>query len=214
MIAQIPLPLPTSSRLGRADFIVGPGNRAAVTFIDSWPDWTAPAAVLYGPSGSGKSHLAGVWAERAKAEIKPASELASATPGTPLVIENIDAAPLSHEAETVLFALLERGQKMLITAHEPPALWKPAIPDLRSRFDALLAFPLWAPDDALLEGLARKLFADRQLAVPDAVIAQMIRYLERSPGALRDFVAKADAAALAAKKPVTTALIRDLLNQD
>jgi chromosomal replication initiation ATPase DnaA len=131
MIAQIPLPLPTSSRLGRADFIVGPGNSAAVTLIDSWPDWTAPAAVLYGPSGSGKSHLAGVWAERAKAEVKPASELASVAPDVPLVIENIDAAPLSHEAETVLFALLERGQKMLITAHEPPAMWKPNVPDLR-----------------------------------------------------------------------------------
>jgi len=77
--------------------------------------------------------------------------------------------------------------------------------------EALLSFALWAPDEALLEALARKLFADRQLAVPEAVIGQMIRSLERSPGALRAFVAKADAAALAAKKPVTTALIRDLL---
>jgi chromosomal replication initiation ATPase DnaA len=211
MVSQIPLPLPIKSRLGRADFIVGPGNCAAVTFIDSWPDWPAPAAVLYGPSGSGKSHLAGVWVERAKADVKPAGDLTSVAPGVPLVIENIDAAPLSHDAETVLFALLERGQKMLFTAHEPPAAWKTDLPDLRSRFDALLAFPLWAPDDALLEALAKKLFADRQLAVPDTVIAQMIRSLERSPGALRDFVAKADAAALAAKKPVTTALIRDLL---
>jgi chromosomal replication initiation ATPase DnaA len=214
MIAQIPLPLPTSSRLSRADFIVGPGNRAAVTLIDSWPDWTAPAAVLYGPSGSGKSHLAGVWAERANAAVKQASDLATVAPDVPLVIENVDAVPLSHDAEIILFALLERGQKMLLTAHEPPTAWKPNVPDLRSRYDSLLAFPLWAPDDALLEALAKKLFADRQLAVPDAVIAQMIRYLERSPGALRDFVAKADAAALAAKKPVTTALIRDLLDRD
>ncbi len=213
MVSQIPLPLPTVPKLGRADFLVGAGNRAAVTFIDSWPDWPAPAAVLYGPSGSGKSHLGAVWAERAGAAITSAADLAGIAPDTALVIENVDAAPLSHEAETVLFALLERGQRMLLTAHEPPAAWKAALPDLRSRFDALLAFPLWAPDDALLEALARKLFADRQLAVPEAVIAQMIRFLERSPGALRDFVAKADAAALAAKKPVTTALIRDLLNQ-
>jgi chromosomal replication initiation ATPase DnaA len=211
MASQIPLPLPAAPKLGRADFLVAPGNRAAVTFVDSWPDWSAPAAALYGPSGSGKSHLAGVWAERAGAEVRRASELVGIAPGAALVIENVDAAPLSHESETALFALLERGQRMLLTAHELPAAWKTALPDLRSRFDALLAFPLWAPDDALLEALARKLFADRQLIVPDAVIVQMIRYLERSPGALRDFVAKADAAALAAKKPVTTALIRDLL---
>ena len=223
MVSQIPLPLSTAPRLGRADFIVAPGNRAAVTFIDAWPDWPAPAAALFGPTGSGKSHLAGVWAERAKALVKPAADLAGFAPGAALVIENVDAAPLTPvldaapltpEAETALFALLERGQSMLLTAHEPPAAWRTTIPDLKSRFDALLTFPLWAPDDALLEALARKLFADRQLAVPEAVIAQMIRYLERSPGALRDFVAKADAAALAAKKPVTTALIRDLLAGD
>jgi chromosomal replication initiation ATPase DnaA len=61
--------------------------------------------------------------------------------------------------------------------------------------------------------LARKLFADRQLSVPDAVVAQMIRALERSPAAVRDFVARSDAAALAAKRPITPGLIRDLLSK-
>jgi chromosomal replication initiation ATPase DnaA len=76
----------------------------------------------------------------------------------------------------------------------------------------LLAFPLWAPDDALLMGLAVKLFADRQLAVPESVVAHMIRSLERSPEAIRDFIARADAAALAAKRPINTSLINDLLS--
>jgi hypothetical protein len=48
--------------------------------------------------------------------------------------------------------------------------------------------------------------------VPDAVIAQMIVSLERSPAAIRDLVARADAQALAEKRPVTTALIRELLS--
>jgi chromosomal replication initiation ATPase DnaA len=211
MASQIPLPLPAAPRLKRSDFLVAPGNRAAVTFIDSWPKWPAPAGVLCGPSGSGKSHLAGVWAARAGARICTAAALAEFSAATALVIEDVDAAPLTREAETALFALLERGQPLLLTAQEPPSAWRAVLPDLQSRFAALLSFPLWAPDEALLEALAKKLFADRQLAVPEAVIAQMIRFLERSPGALRDFVAKADAAALAAKKPVTTGLIRELL---
>ena len=85
------------------------------------------------------------------------------------------------------------------------------MPDLVSRVRALLAFALWAPDDALLMGLAVKLFADRQLAVPESVVAHMIRSLERSPEAIRDFVARADAAALAAKRPINTSLINELL---
>ena len=85
------------------------------------------------------------------------------------------------------------------------------LPDLASRFSALLAFPLWAPDDALLAAIARKLFNDRQLTVPDAVIERMVRSLERSPAAFRDFVARADERALAEGRSINLALVRDML---
>ena len=213
MPRQIPLPLTTPAKLTRADFIVGPGNAAAVGFIDSWPSWTAPAGALHGPAGSGKSHLAGVWADRAGAQTFEAGALTEEVLAGrgPLVIENVDRAPLPPEAERALFALLERGQNLLLTGHERPAAWKVRLPDLISRFNALIAFPLWAPDEALLKALAVKLFADRQLTVPEAVVEEMLRSLERSPAAIRDFVARADAAALAAKRPVNLALIRHLL---
>lgn len=213
MSSQLPLPLPTQTRLGRADFMVSPGNSAAVTLIDRWPDWPSPAAALFGPSGSGKTHLGGIWAERAGATILAAAELCDAilATTTPLLIEDVDREPLGLERERVLFALLERGQAMVLTALQPPSAWRYEIPDLQSRYAALLTFTLWEPDDVLLEGLAKKLFADRQLKVPDSVIAQMIRALERSPAAVRDFVARADALALAEKRAVTLPLIRELL---
>jgi len=103
----------------------------------------------------------------------------------------------------------------LLTSQAPPLEWPEkfhvTLPDLLSRTRALLGFALWAPDDALLMGLAVKLFADRQLDVPEGVVAHMIRSLERSPGAIRDFVARADAAALAEKRPINLSLIKDLL---
>jgi chromosomal replication initiation ATPase DnaA len=206
-VTQLVLPLETRSASGRADFIVAPGNQQAVAFIDSWPNWSAPAAALYGPPASGKSHLAAVWAERAGAAILNADALEGVIPDGPLVVENIGAGL----AEAPLFALLERGCPLLLTAQTPPAAWPVVLPDLKSRANALLAFALWAPDDALLTGLALKLFADRQVQVPEAVVARMILNLERSPAAIRDFVARADAAALAAKRPITLSLIKDLL---
>src|SRR5262249_36528463 len=126
-----------------------------------------------------------------------------------IAVENVGA--LDERAAHALFALMERGTPLLLTGREPPSSWQAPLPDLASRWRALLAFGLWAPDDALLEALARKLFSARQLAVPDAVIAHMLRALERSPSAIRDFVARADDVALAEKRPVTVALIRDLL---
>jgi chromosomal replication initiation ATPase DnaA len=206
-VTQLVLPLETRSAFGRSDFIVASGNQQAVAFIDSWPHWPAPAAALYGPSASGKSHLAAVWASKSGATVLEAAALQGVIPDGPLVVENVGPGI----AETPLFALLERGAPLLLTAQTPPAAWPLALPDLKSRANALLAFALWAPDDTLLMGLAVKLFADRQVQVPESVVTHMIRELERSPAAIRDFVARADAAALAAKRPITLSLIKDLL---
>ena len=212
-MAQLVLPLQTPPALGRADFIVAAGNSEAVAFLDSWPDWPGPAAALHGPSGSGKSHLVAIWAERAAARVLDARGLDDAVlvEGGAVAIENVDAAVPDDRVEHALFVLMERGAPLLLTGREPPAAWRATLPDLASRWRALLAFGVWAPDDALLEALARKLFSDRQLAVPDQVITHMLRSLERSPSAIRDFVARADGKALAEMRPVTVALLRDLL---
>jgi chromosomal replication initiation ATPase DnaA len=207
-VTQLVLPWETRSAQGRADFIVAPGNERAVAFIDSFPGWPAPAAALIGPPASGKSHLAAVWAQKAGAHVIEAVALETGIPDGPLVVENIAAGV----AEAPLFALLERGAPLLLTSQVPPDAWRMVLPDLVSRTNALLAFALWAPDDALLMGLAVKLFADRQLSVPESVVSHMIASLERSPGAIRDFVARADTLALAQKKPINLSLIKGLLS--
>jgi len=210
-VTQLVLPLEIRSAQGRADFIVAPANQRAVAFLDSYPHWPAPAVALFGPAASGKSHLAAVWADKAGATVLEAAQLESGIPAGPLVVENVTAGV----AEAPLFALLERGTPLLLTAQLPPAEWPEkfalALPDLVSRVRALLAFALWAPDDSLLMGLAVKLFADRQVQVPENVVTHMIRSLERSPAAIRDFVAHADAVALAEKRPINISLIKDLL---
>ncbi|HEX4534571.1 MAG TPA: hypothetical protein VH000_10100 [Rhizomicrobium sp.] len=222
MAAQLPLPLTVRSALGREDFIVAAPNEAAVGFVDSWPGWSADLAALHGPSGSGKSHLVAVWQERSAAQVIACSDLdedaiAALSPLAPVAIEDVDQTPPSLERDTALFSLIERAQlgvRIILTGREPPQAWATALPDLASRFQAMLAFPLWAPDDTLLTALARKLFTDRQLEVADPVIMRMISSLERSPAAIRDFVARADAKALASHRPVTLALVRELLEED
>ncbi len=183
--------------------------------MDSWPGWSANAVALYGPSGSGKTHLVHAWAQKADAEVVDAAllddrKLHALDPSRPLAIENADLAPAAAR-DSALFALLNGAGTLVLTGREHPRDWPVLLPDLASRLKALLAFALWQPDDSLLEGLAKKLFADRQLKVPDQVVARMVQSLERSPAAIRDFVARADASALAEKRPITVALIRDLL---
>jgi chromosomal replication initiation ATPase DnaA len=209
MADQLVLPLEPGNAMTRAEFIVAPGNARALAFLDSFPDWPVSAAALTGPSASGKTHLARIWAQRSGAALLDARSLRDAVSG-PVVVENIDSAPtFRHEA--ALFAMLEQGAPLLLTGRGAPATWPVSLPDLASRFQALLAFELGAPDEALLMALAVKLFAYRQVAVPEAVVTHLVRTLERSPAALRDFIQRADALALAEKKPINLQLIRGLM---
>ena len=213
-MTQLVLPLEIRPALGREDFIVAPANREAVAFIDAFPNWPTSVAALYGPEGSGKSHLAGAWAMRANAVIFDAptlDETALHCAATMLVVENVDARAPDSARDVLLFALIERSSAVLLTGREPPSQWQATMPDLASRYRAMVSFALWAPDDALLGAMAKKLFADKQICVPDGAIDYMIRSLERSPGAIRDFVARTDAKALAEKRPVTVALMREIL---
>jgi chromosomal replication initiation ATPase DnaA len=214
MSSQLVLPLGSTPSMTRAGFIAGPGNAQALAFIDVWPDWPVAAAALYGPPGSGKTHLVSAWRERSGAEIVSAASLTNIGRTRPLVIEDVDSIPPNHARDSILFALIEgaaRERPVLLTGHEPPAAWASTLPDLASRFSAMLAFPLWTPDEGLLARLARKLFADRQLAVPDPVIDSMILSLERTPAAIRQFVAEADAKALAEGRAVNLSLVRELV---
>lgn len=211
---QLILPFDVRSALGREDFLVAPANAQAVALIDQWPNWPVHAAALYGPSGSGKSHLAQIWQSRAEAHLVTAADLNDAALAsiTPVIVEDVDTSPASIGRDQALFTLLDQQNRaVLLTGRAPPAEWAVALPDLASRLCALPSFALWEPDDALLAGVARKLFTDRQLEVPDTVIMRMIQSLERSPAAIRDFVARADRAAMAAHRPINAALIRELL---
>jgi chromosomal replication initiation ATPase DnaA len=213
--AQLILKLETAPALERRDFLVAPGNAEAVAFIDSYPHWPASAAALHGPSGSGKSHLVSAWSQASGALIVQAPELGASfierlDTGVPVAVENVDALTDARH-EPAMFALLNRPEPLLLTGRAPPEQWKVEMPDLASRIGALLSFSLWQPDEALLAALTRKLFTDRQLAVSDAVVMRILRSLERSPAAIRDFVARADARALAEKRPITAVLVGEML---
>lgn len=215
MPRQLALPLEMRAAQGRGDFIVAPCNETAVRFIDRWPDWPAPAA-LYGPQGCGKSHLVAAWLAVSKGAHFSAAQLTRARlpSAASVAVEDVDAAP-GEERDRALLALFERSHgTLLLTGARAPAEWPSAIADLKSRFASLLAFPMWAPDDTLLGAIARKLFADRRLEVPDAVIARMLMALERTPGAIADFVARADGKALSERRKITEKLVSELLDEE
>jgi chromosomal replication initiation ATPase DnaA len=215
MAAQLVLPLESDPTFTREDFVVGPTNSDAIALVESWPHRKVPAAAIYGPAGSGKSHLAAIWQQLWSARRVEASDLAGVSmPLGPIAVEDVDSISGDDASAHALFLALEMATDeapVLLTGREPPVLWPSVLPDLKSRFSALPAFAVLAPDDYLLAAIARKLFADRQLAVEEAGIAHMLRSLQRTPAAIRAFVTEVDRRAFARSRGVTPALIRELL---
>ncbi|MCO5129124.1 MAG: DnaA/Hda family protein [Xanthobacteraceae bacterium] len=214
---QLAFALPHAESLSRDDFLDGPCNAAALALIERWPDWPSRAMMLVGAEGSGKSHLAAIWAKAAGARVTAAHSLtAAAVPAElatgALVIEDVD--PMSVD-ERALFHLLNLAREhqafLLMTARQPPATFEIGLRDLRSRLRALPVVSLAQPDDGLFRALIVKLGADRQMQLDEQVVGYLASRIERSFVAAREAVARLDAESLRLGRPVTRSLAADVL---
>jgi chromosomal replication initiation ATPase DnaA len=217
MPIQLSLNLPVRAAMGHEDFFVSPANAAAVALIDQWPNWPSYGAILVGPPGSGKTHLAEVFRTRTKAAIASATGLAMETlpsliANSAIVVEDV-ADPGTDER--ILFHLLNLVKQekcsILLTSTAEPAKLSLSLPDLRSRLNALPTVAILPPDDQLLRAVLVKNFADRQLAISEPILTYMLQRMPRSMEAARAVVAEIDAAALAERAELTRPFVARIL---
>ena len=214
---QLAFALPHAESHTRDNFLEGPANQAGLGLIESWPEWPARTMLLVGPEGSGKSHLAAIWADQAGARSTTAHALTAATVPSALatgalVVEDLKANDFDERALFHLLNLAREEQAyLLMTARTPPASIEVELRDLRSRLRALPVVSLAEPDDLLFRALIVKFCADRQLAVDESVVGYLATRIERSYAAARQAVEALDREALRLGRPVTRALAAELL---
>jgi chromosomal replication initiation ATPase DnaA len=208
MARQLRLSLRRPAPFSREAFVPGPSNAQALAALDAWPNWPGACLVLVGPEGVGKSHLGQAWAARHKAakldRLKP---VLAAAEGHPALLEDVDQG-VPDEALFHLINLAPRGGGLLMTARKPPAQWTCALPDLRSRLNALYVAEIEAPDDVVLEGVLRKFFRERSIRPPDEIYTYLLRRMPRSIAAAQEVVRRMDEAG---EGPISRLLAREVL---
>lgn len=210
---QLALDLPHIPALTEADFVVGAGNTLALAHVRAWPDWPVGLTVITGPPKSGKTHLGDIWAALSgAARIWPENTAEAAAGGEPLLVEDVDRAPL---AEGALFTLLDqatRGHRsILMTARAPAAAWPYATQDVHSRLRLAASFEIAPLEDSVLAQVFVKLFADRQVSVDPELLSYVVRRMERSPAEAVALVELMDRIALSKGRPITRAIAAEAL---
>ncbi|EFL90568.1 ATP/GTP-binding protein [Ahrensia sp. R2A130] len=209
-VDQLPLDLPTTAQAARADLVVASSNSHAAACVDAWPDWAAPVAVLAGPTGSGKSHLASIWSSMSHAVVLSPGDAVLA--GRAMLLEDVTAGGFSDEwLFHAMNAAMQPGGSLLITSRQWPGEWGVSLPDLQSRLRLVHLVELHEPNDELLRGVLFKLFADRQLIVDAAVIDYCITRMERSLASALAVVRQLDVLSLARKQAITKPLVAEAL---
>lgn len=156
---------------------------------------------LWGPGGSGKTHL-----------LRAFSEAAAAAKREAVTVD--DVASLDEAEQVALFDACNRlrtsGGALAASGNAPPAQL-PLRPDLRSRLASGIVLQLHSLSDddktAALAGHA----ARRGVALDREMIAYLLTHFDRDMGSQIALLAALDRYSLQRKRPITLPLLREAL---
>ena len=216
MSDQLILKFPSHQAYKKEDFYVSPSNQKAYDFINSWPKWIKRTVNIFGPSGSGKSHLASILKSKTSClqiETKKLSDeifFKFKTKET-LIIENLDR----KVSEKLLFSLwniaLQDNKYLLITSKQPINSVKFKLRDLTSRVTSSLIIGINLPSDDLISVILAKNFSDKQITVEKKHIDYIIKRIDRSYEKISQFILTLDKYSLKKGSPFALKLIKEVL---
>ena len=216
MSNQLILKFPSHQAYKKEDFYVSPSNQEAYDFINSWPKWIKRTVNIFGPSGSGKSHLASILKSKISSLQIEANNLNDETffkfkTKEVLIIENLNASV----SENLLFSLwnvaLQDNKYLLITSTKPISSFKFKLRDLISRVTSSLIIGINLPSDDLISVILAKNFSDKQIKVDKKHIDYIIKRIDRSYEKISQFILTLDKYSLKKGSPFGLKLIKEVL---
>jgi len=213
---QLILKFPTHQAYKKEDFYVSSSNQEAYDFINSWPKWIKRIFNIFGPAGSGKSHLASMLKSKTSClwidsnELNEKTFLRFKTKET-LIIENLN----EKISEKLLFTLwniaLQDNKYFLITSTKPLNSYKFKMNDLVSRVNSSLIIGISLPSDDLISVILAKNFSDKQIKIKKKHIDYIIKRIDRSYEKISQFILTLDKYSLKKGSPFSLKLIKEVL---
>lgn len=214
-LQQLFLDFPLKEEFLAEDFFVSNANYQAFRYIMQWPSWTdsvySRILFLYADKGSGKTHLAHIWQNIAKAEFITLESYREACSDA-LIIENIEKISDEEGLFHLINFVIENKKYLLLTSQASPSKLRFKLPDLKSRINALTHVSIEAPDQELLKAVLLKNLSERQLKIHPATIDYVLSRIDRSFEELFNFICNIERYSKTNKRPVTIQTAKHILS--
>ena len=216
MSDQLILKFPSQQAYKKEDFYVSPSNQEAYDFINSWPKWIKRIVNIFGPSGSGKSHLASILKSKTSCLQVNSDELNEKIflkfkTKEALIIENVDEKVPEKLLFTIWNIALQDNKYLMITSKKSISSYKFKLKDLVSRTKSSLAIGINLPSDDLISVIIAKNFSDKQIIVEKKHIDYIIKRIDRSYEKISQFILTLDKYSLKKGSPFGLKLIKEVL---
>ena len=216
MTDQLILKFPASHVYLKEDFYVSSSNNEAFKLVESWPRWIKKTVNIFGPKGSGKTHLVSLLKNKTSVIEIESSKLTDKIffqfkVKEALVIENLN----KNISENLLFSLyniaLQDNKYFLITSDKPINKFDFKLMDLRSRVNSTMIIGIDLPSDDLISVILSKNFSDKQIKVEKKHIDYIIKRIDRSYEKISKFISTLDKYSLKKGRPFSLKLIKEVL---
>ena len=195
--------------------------------INRWPNWSSRKIIIFGDSGTGKTHLSRIWQKKTSAIILNLNKFKKIRfdnfflKKKFFIIENIsnffdkikkkDKDNLEKNLLHFYNLIEEKKGYLILTALNSPKFWKINLPDLKSRILSSIAVKIKKPNDELLSSVLVKLFLDKQILIDKKIIKFIVYRSERSFTNLQNIVNKIDKQSLITKKKINISFVKKLI---
>ena len=231
MMKQLALDIGLSAGPGLANFCAGP-NLAALRHLELWVGPTASTGsanrspvptYLWGPSGSGKSHLLKAAREALREQGARVGWLDASVPDAPEFNESwaavmLDDVHLYTAAQQHMafnwFVNAQTLQRPVLAAGEFAPVVLKLRDDLRTRLGwGLIYQVIGLSDDDKIDALERAAQA-KGIGLAQGVLPYLITHYRRDMRSLTSMLGELDHYSLETKRPITLPLLRELLQRD
>ena len=219
-MSQLIFKFPFKAKYYEQDYYVSNNNFSAYRLIESWPNWPDKWVNIFGPKGSGKTHLSNILKKKIPTAI--IFEASTLNDDKIIHLKNSECVIIDNYNENIdeklLYSILNESKQVdnyvVINSNSPIKNFKYELEDLRSRAESFVNLGIDLPTDDLLRVIITKNFSDKQIKISPKISEYIIKNIERSYEKVFKFIKEIDDLSLSSGKSININLIKKVLTNE